>query len=346
MAYPLDDQGNQKYSFRTNSRVIFNRGETNRQIYAKTALKDEFYPDTGQIAEDENGQHYYAVDRHGTIIFPKDKRGNEFYLKLRDGRLVFGQGLRYAKRVSGMEIYPTSKTDEAAEYEYPLMEPLRYAKNAENEPYYPLDYFGHEMWFGTIESQPKEYPITNDGYYMVPSVNNQPHFQQDLTPKLNTSHIIGIVDLPLNYKKSFVTNVRSSRPSRSIHPVKYTVYPLDTTPSNSNTSSKVDPKTVAISDDTNNELPVEKDEDDELMEEEDDSLLEEEDDSLLEEEDDEDDEFMEEEEEEEKKKSSTPRSYFQYLLNQPSIIFLISTILFAMVGFVIWYFKQQRLRSN
>lgn len=72
----------------------------------------------------------------------------------------------------GNELYPLAIVKTADGKKHTIEEapnPIRYAKQKDGMPYYPLGIDGHEYRLeGILAETPIDYPISNDGFYIIP----------------------------------------------------------------------------------------------------------------------------------------------------------------------------------
>lgn len=191
----------------------------------------EYYPPDGTIGTASDGNQVYAKHPNGDVIFPRHLVTNdEYYVKNKDrsDRLTHRDNTpiyRYATDHSSTEIYP--RVYKNAKYREVIFQ-NRYALTSTGESLYPLDEYGNEyiiMDADWKKALPSGYPITHDGYVIVPQFQNKPFIIDTLQPAIADSNIIGLLkreDSTLDY----ITNVKSTRLSRCTKKRKYPIIPL------------------------------------------------------------------------------------------------------------------------
>ncbi|GFR15162.1 uncharacterized protein TNCT_284191 [Trichonephila clavata] len=98
-----------------------------------------------------------------------------------------------------------------------------YAKTALQEAKYPLDEYGNEYNLeipADIAGKEKDYfplgyPITNDRWVIIPEVNGKKIISDQLLPKVQATNITGILYREDKNYRVYVTNLKSTRLSRS-----------------------------------------------------------------------------------------------------------------------------------
>lgn len=155
--------------------VVFLPNRNGDEMYAKMKESGEYYPNTGQFARDRFGRPRYAVTNDGALLYPRDENNNEYFLKHKnDDYIYYIKGLRYprqfiSKKGVTEEIYPIKEENhngKVERIEYPTPD-LIYALGSDGLPKYPLGFSGNEYYFYG-RNHPSDYPISHDGFYLVP----------------------------------------------------------------------------------------------------------------------------------------------------------------------------------
>ncbi|GFR07207.1 uncharacterized protein TNCT_396321 [Trichonephila clavata] len=224
--YETDDTTNDEiYVLQMGGSINWGVDKEGNQRYAKKDNGDEYNPANGEFACDSSGSPQYARTSDGEVIFPLDAEGNESYLK-DDGEshvIYMGNVLldRYAKTKNGEEIYPIQLINPTRFKEVILNE--KYAKTALQEAKYPLDEYGNEYTLeipADIAGKEKDYfplgyPFTNDCWVIIPEVDGKKISSDQLFPKVQTTNITGILYREDKNYRDYVTNLKSTRLSRS-----------------------------------------------------------------------------------------------------------------------------------
>lgn len=182
---------------------------TGNQVYAKNELGDEYYPPNNQFAYTLDNVPIYAKNSLGEVIYPKTAEGDEYYISnVKTNSVLLAN--RYAKDKEGNEIYPEG-----------LIIGRKYARNNLDEVEYPLDVYGNEWTLrpSTLPLDesvifPNGYPITNDGWVIVPKINNEPYLSNTMHPQVQDENVVGLLFRNAEVY-DYLTNVRSSRKSKS-----------------------------------------------------------------------------------------------------------------------------------
>ncbi|GFQ74870.1 hypothetical protein TNCT_592441 [Trichonephila clavata] len=176
---------------------------------------NDYYPVVNNkiyYAKNSKGRYKYAKDSNGTIIYPKENNHETYIVENGVGSfnlLKDTQGfVTYVKR-DKKEMYPTLN----AENETAEMIIDNYAKDSSNQFYYPVDSYNNEYTNKTGDFiQHLGYPITNNGYIIIPNINKKPKFfNQDVTEK----EIKYILLRPGFTTYDFLTNKLSFRKPRT-----------------------------------------------------------------------------------------------------------------------------------
>ncbi|GFS89759.1 hypothetical protein NPIL_462681 [Nephila pilipes] len=190
---PIHDKnsnGDEVYYTDSNGDITFAVNACGEEVYAKNKNLDEYYPVINNkyyYARDSNGRYKYAKMFNGTIIYPIEGK-NEIYIIEKDigsyNLLKSTRGFVSYVKKGKVEIYPTLKIENG----FADMIVDDYAKNIfTNEFYYPTDTSHNEYTNKNGDFIEKlGYPITNDGYIIVPNINNKPKFiknNKDITEK-------------------------------------------------------------------------------------------------------------------------------------------------------------------
>lgn len=166
---------NQAVNDPLNYRVIFLPDHEGNEMYAKMQDGSEYYPITDQFARDRYGRPRYAVSRDGALQYPTDENNNEYFLKYKNNDYIYYmKGLRYPRQFISKdwnteEIYPIQEQKykgRVERIEYPTPD-LIYALGSDGFPKYPLGFSGNEYYF-LGRNHPSDYPISHDGFYLVP----------------------------------------------------------------------------------------------------------------------------------------------------------------------------------
>ncbi|GBN49124.1 hypothetical protein AVEN_241251-1, partial [Araneus ventricosus] len=188
----------------TKGNLVIGKNRDGDQVYAKDADENEFYPAPYIHAFSKAGVPLYAKTKNGNLIFPKTPDGDEYYMHNDNDSsdIIEQNGIlvpRYAKTASNDEMYPFAS--------HPLNQPLykeiiigkRYATSSNNRPLHPLDYYGNEYTMVSYKNShvdeelcfPNSYPITNDGWVIVPDIKNRPYISRTMLPGVENENIIG-----------------------------------------------------------------------------------------------------------------------------------------------------------
>lgn len=230
--YPIDSQTNDEYYLRDlEGKYSIGKSFANGYIYAKKKNGSEFYPPDKQIAYWFDMTPIYALDEVQDPIFPKNNQNDEYYLTPKNLKSDYvkvhpNENIlpRYAQDHLGNEIYPKSYINVNSFMEITLND--RYAVNAAHEFMYPLDENNNEYTLKTWDDEmnyPLDYPQTYDGFLIVCQVNGNPSILDHLS--LKKENIVSL--LKRHVSTDFLTNVKSTRPSRINHGPKYITLPFN-----------------------------------------------------------------------------------------------------------------------
>lgn len=200
--YPLDD----------NHKPYFCKNREGDEVYAKNGDGDEYYP-PNMYAKNRYGEYYYAIDRSHVISYPTNRNG-EMYIETKEGSYPilknFKHTFTYAKQKE-LEVYPTLYVNNKK------MEIIidTYAKVFNKGPYYPTDADLNEYTLPNGEFiEKKGYPITSDGYIIIPNVNNEPKLMTKNT-SVSIDNIDKLLYRPGHRGYDFLTNVKSKRKAKN-----------------------------------------------------------------------------------------------------------------------------------
>lgn len=208
--------GKEIYLKDADSKYYFCKNRMGDEVYAKDKYGIEYYPDTPKTyALKRDGEPYYAVDTAGLIVYPKNADG-EHYIETPKGSFHilknFKQHFIMYARQKNKEIYPVN----SKKSEMVMNDTYATADLTSNEQYYPRDSNKNEYTIGGEFIN--DYPITSDGYIIVPNIDNKPTFFK--------SEVIEFQKLlyrPDTKTYDFLTHVRSKRPAVSITPTYKTL---------------------------------------------------------------------------------------------------------------------------
>lgn len=219
---PVQKNGRPKYPKRGASEIYpvtdnnvpyYCKNREGVEVYAKNEKGDEYYLNFNSqvmFAKDRNGEYYYALDNNNVIIYPEDKNG-EFYIKPENQSIYYlltkSNFVTYAKR-GKIEIYPTDIVEGGKTTEM-LMD--TYAELLTKGPFYPKDSNLNEYTQkdGLIIER-LGYPITADGYIIVPNVENNPIFNKK-DSQVTMEHIKKLLYRPDWKSYDFLTKLKSKR---------------------------------------------------------------------------------------------------------------------------------------
>lgn len=250
VVYPLRKDGLPIYPIKRNSEVYhidkkkiivsIAKDFWGNQIYAKNESGDEYYPLNNQIAYTREHVPKYAIDRWMNTIYPKNFGGHEYYIKNVEPDSVL-LGNRYVKDTDDNEIYPHNIN------EGQIIIGNKYAKNNMGTVEYPLDNNGNEFTISTLTLPlneasifPNGYPITNDGWVIVPKINDKPYLSSTMDPQIKDNNVVGLL-FRHDQTNDYITNVKSSRKSKStILTKRYRTAPIPQKRPNPPASSTID----------------------------------------------------------------------------------------------------------
>lgn len=194
--YPLDDQ----------SKPYFCTNREGDEIYAKDENGNEYYP-SEMYATDRLGNQYYAKDSADIIIYLRNNQG-EYYIETNEGSfntLKQFKGTVVYARQNTLEIYPTKYVNgKKSEVIFDV-----YAEEFNVGYYYPTDSNLNEYTNGEFIPI-RGYPITADGYKIIPNANNEPQLYT-IDTSVSADSIHKLLYRPDWRGYDFLTNVKSKR---------------------------------------------------------------------------------------------------------------------------------------
>lgn len=188
----------------------FSKNRKGDEIYAKDKSNHEYYPKPGMYARDRNGNFYYAVDSNGMIIYPRNEKG-ECYIETSRGSyhlLKSNPAFATYARQGAKQIYPIKKNNTKT-IEYVVAGYATTTKNLRECAYYPKDSNYNEYVHNGEFIEEEGYPITSDGYIIVPNIDNQPKFIENKIMQYTK-----LLYRPDFKSYDFLTNVLSTRPGQ------------------------------------------------------------------------------------------------------------------------------------
>ncbi|KAG8174899.1 hypothetical protein JTE90_020629 [Oedothorax gibbosus] len=236
--YPKDAQGDEIYVRRKDGRMSIGKNKDDNHVYARKngLLRSEsYYPEDGEIGYRKDGTPVYCTrPEQPFVLYPTDAQGNEFYLRGKnspsdfihyadddDPKAILWPVGSYARDRLGNDIYPVRVLDGGLSMDV-IPVNLNYTRNRNEEYIYPLDEYGNEYtWVDwTVEEHafPVGYPVTHDGFVIVPNVQNRPFFlpvDVSKEPEVTLSRIVHL--LPRQPSTDFLTNVPAVRLSRNVN---------------------------------------------------------------------------------------------------------------------------------
>lgn len=217
--YPKNENGDEHYYIMHKEVFYVKDGEGNEK-YARNFLNDEYYPHTGKLPRKKDESLFYAKSRDQKIIFPT-KEDEEEYIYDDAGYACLNGVVRYAFNKAKSEKYPMLTMKRGNE----IVLNNRYAVNENNVPMYPLDSCGNEYLqkvpVGLYNKRKYDvvyalgYPISHDGFIIVPGDSSSPDIDPILLPKIKKENIIR--QLPQDSNLLFIgylTNIKSNRKPR------------------------------------------------------------------------------------------------------------------------------------
>lgn len=255
--YPLDQSGYPKYPKHpvTNSEVyltnltglpIIGKDREGNERYAVDFEGNQYYPEGDIIAYDRFNHPVYAITNTSKVIYKTNADGDEYYFKIpKTSDDWYGVFLdRYAKDTNGDDIYPQVVYNITMNKEILLND--KYAKTHLKTIIYPFDEYGNEYTRTPEDDKivdeetyyPRGYPITNDNKIIVPSITKeqktQPYLLKTGYPPIKEENIVGMLKTTNNEYRNYLTNIISSRKSRSTRkeyffkPKQFPVFPSKT----------------------------------------------------------------------------------------------------------------------
>lgn len=207
--YPKNSQGWERV-FGVNENIVYARDLERNEKYPRDPNLVEYYPHPDKFPRKRNGSLFYATTSDFKIIFPRSKYGEE-YIYDEGGACLTGV-TRYAMNQANCEKYPMKLQIE-------IILNNHYAVDEKGHPMYPLDEWGNEYLQKKDEKYDVVltlgYPISQDGFIIVPGNALGPQIDDTLSPKIKRAEIIRL--LPKNPNISFIgylTNVKSKRKPR------------------------------------------------------------------------------------------------------------------------------------
>ena len=221
-----------------NHRVTFKKDSQNNENYEKDKEGNEYYPVTGEFAVDNKKKYQYARTANNSVIFPKDEYGNEFYFQDNNGEFIdLSMKFRYAERCvdeeGNKEQYYPRKIIKSPEKVVEIVEytiDMNYAFGSDGLPYYPLGFSGNEYFIYSWKP-PDDYPISHDGYYLVPfdEMRGEILYFSGKKYDVTEDNLVEIIKVYENIEH-YRTNLPSGRKPRKITPfINMELYSPDST---------------------------------------------------------------------------------------------------------------------
>lgn len=193
-----------------NGEPYFCKNKMGDEVYAKDSIGNEYYPKPGLYAKDRTGNFYYAVDANEMIIYPKNEKG-ECYIETSRGSYHLLKSNRsfvtYARQ-GPKQIYPIKKNN-TKQTEYIIDGYATISKNLKEYAYYPKDSDFNEYVHNGEFIEEEGYPITSDGYIIIPNIDNTPKFIENKIMQYTK-----LLYRPDFKSYDFLTNVLSTRPGQ------------------------------------------------------------------------------------------------------------------------------------
>lgn len=198
------------YLMDADSKYYFCKNRDGDEVYAKDENGHEYYPTPETYAKNRHGEFYYALDKTNHFRYPEGNLGEMYITTLKGSVQILKNSkqhyVTYAKQ-GKVEIYPVNgkKMEIVMDDIY-----ANVLDNGINYPYYPRDSNSNEYIAGDFIEE-KGYPITVDGYIIIPNIDNKPKFFRKEILEFSK-----LLYRPDTKGYDFLTNVKSKRPAESL----------------------------------------------------------------------------------------------------------------------------------